>query len=97
MYAFGFRMTILNLLNVLESSMDIDQTALLILLLKNQAMLETIYETQSQIIARLDDRDPEDVYSEMIEKHEHIEKELLKLYREVLSVDFSPSVIKGEA
>ncbi len=77
--------------------MDIDQTALLILLLKNQAMLETIYETQSQIIARLDDRDPEDVYSEMIEKHEHIEKELLKLYREVLPVDFSPSVIKGEA
>lgn len=77
--------------------MDIDQTALLILLLKNQAMLETIYETQSQIIARLDDRDPGEVYSEMIEKHEHIEKELLKLYREVLPVDFSPSVIKGEA
>ena len=77
--------------------MDIDQTALLILLLKNQAMLETIYETQSQIIARLDDRDPEDVYMEMIQKHEHIEKELLKLYREVLPVDFNPSVIKGEA
>ncbi len=77
--------------------MDIDLTALLILLLKNQAMLETIYETQSQIIARLDDRDPEDVYTEMIEKHEHIEKELLKLYREVLPVDFTPSVVKGEA
>ncbi len=77
--------------------MDIDQTALLILLLKNQAMLETIYETQSQIIARLDDRDPEDVYNEMIEKHEHIEKELLKLYREVLPVDFAPAVMKGEA
>ncbi|MFK7843895.1 MAG: hypothetical protein AB8G77_01245 [Rhodothermales bacterium] len=77
--------------------MDIDQTALLILLLKNQAMLETIYETQSQIIAKLEDRDPEDVYKEMIQKHEHIEKELLKLYREVLPVDFSPSVIKGEA
>ncbi len=77
--------------------MAIDQTALLILLLKNQAMLETIYETQSQIIARLDDRDPEDVYNEMIAKHEHIEKELLKLYREVLPVDFAPSVVKGEA
>ena len=77
--------------------MDIDLTALLILLLKNQAMLETIYETQSQIIARLDDRDPEDVYTEMIVKHEHIEKELLKLYREVLPVDFNPSVVKGEA
>lgn len=77
--------------------MDIDQTALLILLLKNQAMLETIYETQSQIIARLDDRDPTEVYAEMIEKHEHIEKELLKLYREVLPVDFNPSIIKGEA
>lgn len=77
--------------------MDIDQTALLILLLKNQAMLETIYETQSQIIARLDDREADEVYAEMIDKHEHIEKELLKLYREVLPVDFSPSVIKGEA
>ena len=77
--------------------MDIDLTALLILLLKNQAMLETIYETQSHIIARLEDRDPEEVYEEMIHKHEHIEKELLKLYREVLPVGFSPSITKGEA
>lgn len=77
--------------------MDIDATALLILLLKNQAMLETIYETQSHIIAKLEDRDSEEVYQEMIQKHEHIEKELLKLYREVLPVGFSPSVTKGEA
>ena len=77
--------------------MDIDPAALLILLLKNQAMLETIYETQSHIIAHLEERDQEEVYEEMIQKHEHIEKELLRLYREVLPVGFSPAVTKGEA
>ena len=77
--------------------LDVDLTAMLILLIKNQAMLETIYETQSQIIARLEERDPEEVYEEMIEKQNHIEKQLLKLYREVLPVGFSPSVTKGEA
>lgn len=76
---------------------DVDLTAMLILLIKNQAMLETIYETQSHIIARLEERDPEEVYEEMIEKQEHIEKQLLKLYREVLPVGFSPTVTKGEA
>ena len=76
---------------------DVDLTAMLILLIKNQAMLETIYETQSHIIARMEERDPEEVYEEMIEKQEHIEKQLLKLYREVLPVGFSPSVTKGEA
>ena len=77
--------------------LDVDLTAMLILLIKNQAMLETIYETQSHIIASLEDRDPEVVYEEMIEKQNHIEKQLLKLYREVLPVGFSPSVTKGEA
>ena len=77
--------------------LDVDLTAMLILLIKNQAMLETIYETQSHIIAKLEDRDSEEVYEEMIEKQNHIEKQLLKLYREVLPVGFSPSVTKGEA
>ena len=76
---------------------DVDLTAMLILLIKNQAMLETIYETQSHIIAKLEERDPEEVYEEMIEKQEHIEKQLLRLYREVLPVGFSPNVTKGEA
>ena len=77
--------------------LDVDLTAMLVLLIKNQAMLETIYETQSHIIARLEERDPEEVYEEMIEKQNHIEEQLLKLYREVLPVGFSPSVTKGEA
>ncbi len=76
---------------------DIDFSAILVLLIKNQAMLETIYETQSHIIARLEERDPEVVYEEMIEKQEHIEKELIRLYKEVLPVGFNPAVTRGEA
>ena len=67
------------------------------MLLKNQAMLETIYETQSQIIAKLDSREPEEVYAEMVEKHEQIEEELLRMYRETVPGGFGGQGSAGEA
>ncbi len=77
--------------------MDIDATALLVMLLKNQAMLETIYESQSHIIARLEERDQEEVYSEMIERQEHIEERLLQFYRDALPISAVPPMTQGEA
>ena len=77
--------------------MTVDATALLVMLLKNQAMLETIYETQSHIIAKLEERDQEEVYAEMIEKHEHIEQELMKLYREAIPGALGSTIPQGEA
>ncbi|MEZ4703384.1 MAG: hypothetical protein R2834_23845 [Rhodothermales bacterium] len=77
--------------------MDIDSTAVLLMLLKNQAMLETIYESQSHIIAKLDERDQEEVYGEMLQKQELIEDRLLQFYREALTHNANPPMTQGEA
>ncbi len=77
--------------------MDIDSTALLLMLLKNQAMLETIYESQSHIIARLESREQEEVYGEMLQKQELIEERLMQFYRDALTLNTPPSMTKGQA
>ena len=77
--------------------MDIDSTALLLMLLKNQAMLETIYESQSHIIARLESREQEEVYSEMLQKQELIEERLMQFYRDALALNMPPPMTKGQA
>lgn len=77
--------------------MEIDMTALLLMLLKNQAMLETLYESQAQVIARLEERDPDEVYSEMIRKQELVEERLVQFYREALTVQAAPPMTQGRA
>jgi hypothetical protein len=77
--------------------MEIDTTALLLMLLKNQAMLESIYESQSHIIARLEERDQPDVYAEMLHEQERVEERLLQFYRDALSAHIAPPMTPGQA